>query len=149
MHFKIIKQDSEFKPELTREDFINFLYTNLGEYGDKKEDIDRSVSYVFSPSEGKGGFLIAGFDKGELVSELVMNHTGKEGYIPEFILVYVATKSDKRGKGYGKQVIEKALDFAGTDVALHVEYDNPAKRLYEKIGFNSKYAEMRFKKENK
>ncbi|MEA1899074.1 MAG: GNAT family N-acetyltransferase, partial [Bacteroidota bacterium] len=33
------------------------------------------------------------------------------------------------------------------NIKLHVEYDNPAKRLYERIGFTTKYAEMRY--ENK
>ncbi|MDK2978441.1 MAG: hypothetical protein PWP52_1155, partial [Bacteroidales bacterium] len=32
------------------------------------------------------------------------------------------------------------------DVKLHVEYDNPAKRLYERLGMTTKYAEMRLKK---
>jgi len=32
-------------------------------------------------------------------------------------------------------------------IALHVEYDNPAKRLYERLGFSTKYAEMRWQKE--
>ena len=30
------------------------------------------------------------------------------------------------------------------DTKLHVEYDNPAKRLYERLGFENKYAEMRW-----
>jgi ribosomal protein S18 acetylase RimI-like enzyme len=33
------------------------------------------------------------------------------------------------------------------DIALHVEYDNPAKNLYERAGFTSKYIEMRYNKE--
>jgi hypothetical protein len=27
-----------------------------------------------------------------------------------------------------------------------VEYDNPAKRLYERMGFSTKYAEMRWQR---
>ncbi len=146
MDFRIIRKNEDFNSEVDRKKFVDFLFTNLGQFGDPKEDIERSIDYAFSESEGKGGFIVAGLDEGELVSELVMNHTGHEGYIPENILVYVATKAGKRGKGYGKQIIEKSLEVAGTDICLHVEYENPAKRLYERLGFNSKYAEMRFKK---
>ena len=42
--------------------------------------------------------------------------------------------------------MSKTLEIAKGDVALHVEPDNPARFLYEKIGFSSKYLEMRFKK---
>jgi hypothetical protein len=30
-----------------------------------------------------------------------------------------------------------------------VEYDNPAKRLYERVGMKTKYAEMRYEKKQK
>jgi GNAT superfamily N-acetyltransferase len=146
MEFKIIRNNEDFNNEITREKFVDFLFVNLAQFGDPKEDIERSIDYAFSDAEGKGGFIVAGFDDGELVSELVMNNTGHVGYIPENILVYVATKAGKRGKGYGKQIINRSIEETGTDVCLHVEYENPAKRLYERLGFTSKYAEMRFKK---
>jgi ribosomal protein S18 acetylase RimI-like enzyme len=52
-----------------------------------------------------------------------------------------------RGRGIGANIIQAAIKHAGGDVALHVEYDNPAKRLYERLGFGSKYAEMRYIKD--
>jgi GNAT superfamily N-acetyltransferase len=73
--------------------------------------------------------------------------TGMSKYIPEYFLVYVAVRADQRGKGIGAKIIKESIDSANGDVALHVEYDNPAKRLYERVGFTSKYAEMRFNKD--
>ena len=75
-----------------------------------------------------------------------MNRTGMTRYIPENILVYVAVDQNLRGKGLGGKIISRALELADGNTALHVEYDNPAKRLYERLGFKSKYAEMRFTK---
>ena len=43
----------------------------------------------------------------------------------------------------GKQLMEKAISIAEGNIALHVEPDNPAKKLYEKLGFTNKYLEMR------
>jgi ribosomal protein S18 acetylase RimI-like enzyme len=53
---------------------------------------------------------------------------------------------ETRGRGIGGALIERCLAEADGDVKLHVDYDNPAKRLYERLGFTSKYAEMRWKR---
>ena len=68
------------------------------------------------------------------------------GYIPENILVYIATDKNSRGKGLGKILMAKTIDITQGDIALHVEADNPAKHLYEKMGFTNPYLEMRLKK---
>lgn len=81
-----------------------------------------------------------------LVGGLIMNNTGMGGYIPDNILVYVAVDASYRNKGFGRQIVNKGIELAEGDVKLHVELDNPAKRLYERVGFTNKYAEMRFKK---
>jgi GNAT superfamily N-acetyltransferase len=69
-----------------------------------------------------------------------------KGYIPENILVYIATHQDSRGRGVGKQMLQRAVELANGDVALHVEPENPARYLYEKAGFTNKYLEMRLTK---
>lgn len=143
LDYKIIRKDSEFTPDFSRNKFIDFLYEHLERFGDTKSAISKSIDYAFSNDKGKGGFLLAAYDDNKLIGELVMNKTGMEGYIPENILVYVAVDGSCRGKGYGRQICDKAINMADGNVALHVEYDNPAKRLYERIGFTTKYAEMR------
>lgn len=79
---------------------------------------------------------------------IVMNQTGMEGYIPENILVYIATHHDHRGKGLGTQLLEETINQCNGNIALHVEPDNPAKFLYKKVGFSTKYIEMRLIKSN-
>jgi [ribosomal protein S18]-alanine N-acetyltransferase len=73
-----------------------------------------------------------------------MSRTGMSRYIPENILVYIAVHCEFRNRGIGGEMILRALDLAEGDIKLHVEYDNPAKRAYERIGFTTKYAEMRY-----
>lgn len=145
---EIIKIESEkgFPNGLNRDKFIDFLFVNLDQFGDDKESISKCIDYAFELNSGKGGFLLAAYDEGELVGALIMNKTGMSGYIPENILVYVAVLQGKRGKGYGANICKHAIDIADGNVKLHVEYENPAKRLYERIGFTTKYAEMRFNK---
>ena len=77
---------------------------------------------------------------------VVVNQTGMVDYIPENILVYIAIHNQHRGQGIGKRLVQEAIEIADGNIALHVEPDNPAKHLYEKLGFNNKYLEMRFNK---
>lgn len=122
----------------------DFLFKHLDQFGDPKPDIQRSIEYAMSDESGKGGFVLTGYLEDQMVGALIMNKTGMSGYIPDYILVYIAVDSKYRGNGIGAELIQKALSLVDGDVKLHVEYDNPAKRLYEKIGFKNKYAEMRF-----
>jgi ribosomal protein S18 acetylase RimI-like enzyme len=42
--------------------------------------------------------------------------------------VYIAVDNSHRGKGYGKQLMEKPYPLLKGNIALHVEPDNPAKK---------------------
>lgn len=127
-------------------DITQFLFTHLDEYGDQAQDIRKAIDYAMDNKNGPGGFVIVYRVEREIKAATVVNRTGMEGYIPENILVYIAVHQDQRGKGIGKALMQTALKFADGDVALHVEPDNPAKILYEKLGFENKYLEMRYKK---
>ncbi|MEO8398678.1 MAG: GNAT family N-acetyltransferase [Ignavibacteriaceae bacterium] len=146
---KQIQKEKDFLENFSKDDFINFLFKHLERFGDTKDAISESINYAFSSTEGKGGFLLMAYYNNELVGELVMNKTGMSGYIPDYILVYIAVDGKIRGKGIGRKIVEEAMKICNSDIALHVEYDNPAKRLYERLGFTSKYAEMRYKKPEK
>ncbi len=123
-----------------------FLNKHLDEFGDPVEDILACLDYVFEKNLGKGGFILLGIHNEEIIGAVVINETGMSKYIPENILVYIAVHSDYRGMGLGGQLMEQALKLTKGDVALHVEPDNPAKRLYERMGFTNKYLEMRLTK---
>ncbi len=140
----VLRSITDFNEKISKEQFIDFLFVHLDRFGDPKKAITKSVDYALSDNEAKGGFLLAAYLDDKLAGVLVMNSTGMGGYIPENILVYVAVDAQQRGHGIGKQIIEKSFEVAEGDVKLHMEYDNPAKRLYERMGFTSKYAEMRY-----
>lgn len=131
---------------LQKKEIADFLYEHLDEFGDPHEDIMKCLDYALDKAGDKGGFVIMARENGELVGTVVMNKTGMSGYIPENILVYIAVDGSQRGKGVGKKLMNMAIDMANGGIALHVEPDNPARHLYEKLGFTSKYLEMRLKK---
>ena len=143
LDIKKINKESDFE-KITRKEFVDFLYEHLDRFGDPWEEINKCLSYALSDEKSEGGFALATFYQGELVGGLIMNRTGMANYIPGWVLVYVAVDAKYRGKGFGREIIEESFKHCDGDVKLHVEYDNPAKRLYERIGFTSKYAEMRY-----
>lgn len=125
---------------------VAFLHEHLEQYGDEKLDIEEAIKYSLQEISSFGGFILKAFDNEKLIGVVVINKTGMSGYIPENILVYIAVDNSLRGKGYGKLLMNKAIELTTGDIALHVEKDNPARFLYEKVGFTNPYLEMRLKK---
>lgn len=145
--FEIIKieKESELNKMIPEKSFLSFLYNQLGEYGDNLDHIRNAIDYAFSNKEGKGGYILVALQDNNIVGGVVVNDTGMSGYIPEHILVYIVTHKDHRGKGIGSKLMEKIKEECSGNIALHVEYDNPAVNLYKNAGFTSKYMEMRYK----
>lgn len=123
-----------------------FLFTHLEEYGDSKSAITKAINYAAKERTGLGGYVFTLKEKSKIIAAVVINKTGMDEYIPENILVYIATHKDYRGKGLGKKIMQYTIDNCKGDIALHVEKDNPAKFLYEKLGFTNPYLEMRLKR---
>jgi len=131
---------------LQKNEIADFLFQHLGQYGDPKEDIMKCLDYALDQNLHAGGFVVMARENGKLLGVLVMNKTGMSGYIPENILVYIAVDAEQRGKGIGGKIMDMAIKMANGSIALHVEPDNPARKLYERIGFTNKYLEMRLTK---
>ncbi|ARS35081.1 GNAT family N-acetyltransferase [Pontibacter actiniarum] len=128
---------------LNRDQVLDFLFKHLDEYGDQRQDIEKCMNYALSEDAGKGGSVLEARENGQVVGALILNNTGMTGYIPENILVYVAVHGSTRGKGVGKKLVQMAIDSTEGSIALHVEPQNPARHLYEKLGFTNKYLEYR------
>lgn len=137
----------ENKPDQNeKETILNFLFKNLEQYGDPKQDIEKCMNYALNETPSFGGFIVTASLENNIAGAVIVNQTGMKDYIPENILVYIATDANQRGKGIGKALMQHAIDNAKGNIALHVEPDNPAIKLYEKLGFTNKYLEMRLNK---
>lgn len=128
---------------LEKKNIVDFLHQHLDEFGDTKEAIKKAIEYAVGESSVVGGYVLVGSVDGKMAGAVVVNRTGMEEYIPENILVYIAVDAALRGQGIGKQLMKKSIELAKGNVALHVEPNNPARFLYEKVGFTNKYLEYR------
>jgi GNAT superfamily N-acetyltransferase len=136
--------NEDFPAWAPRDAVISFFHETMKPYHDTLEDVERALDYALVPEKGQGGFVMLAHRGKDLLGALCMLKTGMGGYIPENILLFVTVSPDARGQGIGGRLIEHCLAQTRGEVKLHVEYDNPAKRLYERLGFTTKYAEMRW-----
>lgn len=142
MNTKIYNPDN--KPDTDeKNEIVVFLHEHLEQYRDSKPDITKAIDYAIKEYDSFGGFVMVARENSEIACAVVVNETGMKGYIPENILVYIATHKNHRGKGIGKKLMQESIANANGNIALHVEPENPAKFLYDKLGFTSKYLEMR------
>lgn len=141
--YKLLNKKSGKSTEVTNGDIAAFLKKHLEQYGDSIEAIQKAIDYVFDKT---GGAVVVQYINGEISGVVVFNETGMQEYIPENILVYIAMDNKYRGQGLGAELIKNAIKVCDGDIALHVEKDNPARFLYEKIGFTNPYLEMRLKR---
>lgn len=145
--FKMISFHFPEKPisEELKNQIADFLVKELGKFGDPKEDVMKCLDYVFGQTT-PGGFVILALEEAEIRGALVLNKTGMSGYIPENILVYIAVESSFRGIGIGRKLMDLVIEKSEGAIALHMEAENPARKLYERLGFTNKYLEMRLNK---
>jgi len=142
-----IPQREDLPPWVTFEQLVLFLHENMKPYEDTREDTQRGLEYAFSNTAEKSGFVLIAEQNQKMVGASVVLETGMGGYIPSNLLLFVAVDPLRRNQGIGGRLVKDAAMRCKGDIKIHVEYENPAKRLYERLGFKSKYAEMRYDKE--
>ena len=143
----VMRSETELPESLSLLSLARFLNAHLRPYEDTVEDIARGLRYALTQAPGQGGFVLLAHKEECLAGALVMLETGMSGYVPGHLLLFVAVDAAMRGRGIGAQLIRSAQAQCPGDIKLHVEYHNPARRLYERLGFSSKYAEMRWTNE--
>jgi len=141
-----IDNDKEGSPPFSRRQIADFLFNHLEQYGDKEHAIVKCIGYAYGDQPGQGGFVLVAHQENEILGAVIINKTNMGDYIPENILVYIAVHAKTRGLGIGKELMKRVIKLSEGDIALHVEPDNPARYLYEKLGFTNKYLEMRLLK---
>lgn len=143
----IAKYNPKNLPEVKEEkEIIHFLFQALEQYGDPEEQIQKAADYALGRGGKIGGWIFVAKENNKIVAATILNETGMSEYIPENILVYIATDRNQRGKGIGKKIMQEVIAHTKGDIALHVAKENPARKLYERLGFTTPYLEMRLTK---
>lgn len=129
---------------LGEEALARFLHESLKPYEDSLDDIRCALSRALCNEDEEQGFVLLAMNHRTPTGVAVVHHTPWSGYVPGHLLLYLAVAPSSRGRGLGTMLLDTVIERCNGDVKLHVEHDNPAKRLYERAGFTSEYAEMRY-----
>ena len=146
-HIIEIQTITELEKHVSLNTLVSFLHENLKPYEDTLSDIRAGIEYALSSNPSQGGYVLLAENMNQLAGALVMLNTGMNGYVPPNLLLFVAVGTSYRNQGTGSALIRRAQTISKGSIKLHCEYSNPARRLYERLGFTTKYAEMRWTNE--
>lgn len=145
---KVVSYDT--LPQSVTPDFLaEFIMECLQPFEDTFEDTKRGIDDAVGGLPCKGGFILLAMRDERLAGAMVMLETRMKGYIPEKCLLFIGVDAKLRGLGIGKHLLDLTTKIAGGNIYLHVEYANVrAQKLYERMGFVNRYAEMRYYKKD-
>ncbi len=113
-----------------------------------RQSIQEAVEYAVKLKPSFGGFILTAEKDRQIVGAIIANRTGMESYNPKNIFVFVSLHEDFQDEALIEALMQRAIRHADGDVAMHVEPDNPALKLYQKLGFQAQYLELRFSRPN-
>lgn len=125
---------------------ITFIHKHQVGSGDDIHTVFKSVDYALSPYKYQGGFVLMAEKNMQLLGAIVVNRTNMEGYVPGNLLTHLAINPLNTIRDVDKKLIKKAVELCISDLAFHVSIDSPLVHLFEEVGFQKNYFEMRLKK---
>ncbi|MBN1575519.1 MAG: GNAT family N-acetyltransferase [Chitinispirillaceae bacterium] len=139
----------DLPPGMTVADAARSIHSWMSPHADTLPDCERGILDALQCKPAPGGFVLCADRGGAIVGILVMLATGMSGYVPPNLLLFLAVSTAYRRRGIGTILAQRALDVAKGPVKLHVEPDNPARFLYQKLGFQNLYIDMRLHRQDR
>ncbi len=115
------------------ERITSFIFKHSKGMGDSKSAIRKAIEYSAKEIPGFGGKVFVAEEKDKIIGAAVVNKTGMNGYIPENILVHIATHKNCTEKNLRKKLIQAAKQNCNGEVALYMKPSNPSTFYYEVI----------------
>lgn len=127
---------------------IDFLSKHSSDVSRRnKEDIRKSLEYAIKERASHGGYITIIRDGYELVGVSILNKTGLEGILPDYILSHMAIdKKFGTGSDWEQLLLKKTLELCNGNVAFLVQANNPMVEACMEQGFEYKRLELVFSK---
>ena len=78
----------------------------------------KAVEYAIKETPSFGGFIVTAEEKGKIVAALIVNKTGMQGYMPEYITVLQAVLPTYNKDTIYNDLIAKAIALTKGDIAM-------------------------------
>lgn len=141
--YKVLDKSVKKFNFITLDEIAFFIQENSYGHRDSLENINNAINYVFN---GVGGFVLLQYnDDNKLIGVAVMNETGMKGYLSNNILVYLAVGKTVVDREVREEIVKHAIEISDGDISLHLEKQNPARFMFEKLGFTNPFLEMRLR----
>ncbi len=126
---------------IERRSLIRFITRHTKSTG---RQVSEAFDYALKRKPSFGGYILSARDGKHILAALVINRTGMKGYSPSHLVVFaVMNPQQEKAEEALLQLVEKAVDLTKGDLALHVEPNSGALRIYEKLGFHPHYLQLR------
>ncbi|TXB63022.1 GNAT family N-acetyltransferase [Phaeodactylibacter luteus] len=109
-----------------------------------RESILEALDYAVKGKPSFGGFITVAIDGSDILGAVVANCTGMEAYNPKYLFVFVTLgRAEGHADGLLQNLLERALQHADGDIAMHVKPGHPALSIFQQMGFEAEYLELR------
>ena len=139
------RSTADLSPSVSLSVLAEFTHAAMKPWEDSLADTRQGISDALNGQPAQGGFVLLAHTQANLDGVLVMLSTGMKGYVPEYLLLFMAVRPAMRRRGIAHALLTTACNTADGDIKLHVEAGNPARTVYEKVGFAARYLDMRIK----
>jgi len=122
---------------------VNFLHKNSEE-----KDINiikDAIDYALKNKPSFGGIIFMCWEDRRPIGAVLLNNTGMGEYSPKHLLVYAYQDPE-----FHKEpqilvgLISKAIQDCKGEIAMHLKPGNPTLSVFQSLGFQEQYVELRF-----
>ncbi len=127
-------------------EIIRFLHSNSkGASSKSKEDVRKSIEYAMKERPSLGGYITVIRNGSKMWGVSILNKTGLEGIMPDYILSHMAVEPTCTDKAHCEQLLmKKTLELCNGNVAFLVQANDPMVEACMEQGFEYRRLELVF-----
>ena len=122
---------------------VNFIHRSSEE--EDRGVIREAIDYALKNKPSFGGFIFVCWQERRPIACVLVNKTGMSGFLPSHLLVYASLDKEFHGQPeILDDLVRKTTRRCKGEVALHLKPDSPSLPLFQALGFQEHYVELRF-----